>query len=82
MRINYTFLILWLAIFIAVLYKNPLILCIYFLMVTFRSMNRKNKSINFIVSNIFLFGFYEVTLLFSFLFFWPKEKKIEYEQVL
>ena len=78
LRINYTFFVLWFLIIFIVLFGYPQVISIYLLLIMLRSLKRKNKNFSYIISSMILFTFYEFTLLISFLFFWPRNKKIKY----
>lgn len=80
-RINYTFFLLIGLILSSILLKYPYLLILYLGFIIFRSIIRKPSSIRALLSDVFLIFIYEISIIGAFLFFWPKNQKVEYELV-
>ena len=78
LRGNYTFVILLFSILISILFTNPFFILLYWPAIISRTLLRKDKSIRLFFTNIIYFPLYEMSLLFGFFIFWPKNQKIEY----
>lgn len=78
LRGNYTFITLLLFLFLTFLTSNILFVIPYFLAVIGRTLLRKERSLQFVLINLVYFPVFELSLLFAFFFFWPKNYKEEY----
>tara|TARA_Y100000996_G_scaffold415311_2_gene409310 strand:- start:1413 stop:2108 length:696 start_codon:yes stop_codon:yes gene_type:complete len=78
-RINYTFLLLIVSVWSLFLYSNFYLLTFYLGLIIFRAISRRPSSILVLLSDIFLIFLYEISIVPSLLFFWPKNYKEEYE---
>lgn len=80
-RNNYTFFILLISIFLSFYFYNIFLLTFYFLSVVLRTYFRRERKIRIILTNLIYFPIYEISLLFCFFLFWPKEKKLKYIRI-
>lgn len=81
LRGNYTFIILILCLFLTIFYSNAIYLLFYLISIIVRTFARGEKSMRFLLTNLLYFPIYEVSLLFGFFFFWPKNHKEFYVSV-
>jgi len=78
LRGNYTLFMLLFSIFISFLFFNPFLMLIYFLTVIIRTLIRKDRSIRLFFTNLAYFPLSEVSFIFAFFFYWPRNHKEEY----
>lgn len=78
-RNNYTFFLLLMLLFFSITLNNLNILFLYLFVILLRSIKRNNFSLSRILIDFPLIFIYEILIIFSFLFFWPKVKSLKYE---
>lgn len=74
-RGNYTFFILLICGFFGLLLSNPLYFLFYVGAVLLRTFYRKERTLRLLLSNLANIALYELSFIFAFMFFWPKENK-------
>ncbi|MBL6729994.1 MAG: glycosyltransferase [Bacteroidia bacterium] len=77
-RNSYTFVFLIICVLSSILLKNYYFLLFYFLVLFIRTLFRKQFLPHIMLSNMLVILLNEMSYIFTFIFFWPKNHKIEY----